>query len=73
MELSTDRPPAMQDTMPIPFTAICKYAEAFGFYGQQFEDLLDFVRTLDNTFLKYQDEQKQPKKGKQGKKGMVNF
>lgn len=43
----------MGGTPPIPFTSICKYAEAFGFVGEEFDELNFFVRQMDNEFMDF--------------------
>lgn len=46
--------------MPIPFTSIIKYAEAFGFDDEQFNTLVHHIRYLDGENLKrISEKQKQ--------------
>jgi hypothetical protein len=44
---------------PIPWTAIDDYATRYGWDGERYEDLVDFVRAMDRTFLAYQREQQE--------------
>lgn len=60
-EISTDRPQSISEIAPIPFSAIARYAKIFGICGEDFEDLLYFVRAMDRTFLEWVDNKKQPK------------
>ena len=64
-ELCSDRPQAMSGISPIPFTSICKFAEAYGLRGEDFEDLRYFARVLDKAFIEWHEDRR-PAKGKQG-------
>jgi len=55
-ELSTDRGQGM-GVGPIPWSAINAYAIREELVGEGYEDLLDYVRALDRTFLKFQREE----------------
>lgn len=57
-ELSTCRPSGFS-LGQIPWTAIESYAERQGWVGEQYEDLVDFIRAMDNTFLTYQREKQE--------------
>jgi len=46
----------MSGIMPIPFSAICKYAEVYELHGEDFEDLRHFIRVLDNTLLQHHEQ-----------------
>jgi hypothetical protein len=46
---------------PIPWLAINEYADREGWAGERYEDLVDFVRALDRTFLAYQREKEKEK------------
>lgn len=46
---------------PIPWTALDEYARREGWTGERYEDLVDFVRAMDRTFLAYQREQQEAK------------
>lgn len=50
-ELSSDRPAGL-GIGQIPFTAICQYADEYGFEGEQREDLFYFVRAIDKAIVK---------------------
>jgi hypothetical protein len=39
---------------PIPWTAICRYADKHGFAGEAFDDLVAIVRATDDAFLAHQ-------------------
>jgi len=55
----------MSGIMPIPFSAICKYAECYKIAGEDFEDLRHFVRVLDNTLLQHHEQKSsKPKSSK---------
>lgn len=55
-ELSTDRSQGM-GVGPIPWSAINEYAVREGLRGEGYEDLVDYVRAMDRTFLKFQREE----------------
>jgi len=67
LEIQTDRRPAMEGINQIPFSAICKYAEAFDFTGDELDDLIYFVRELDDEYMTYFDEQKKSTQKPKGK------
>lgn len=70
MELGSCRLSVMEEA-PIPYTAISQYARDYGIVGELYEDLVYFVRILDNAYLEYQ-RNKKPKittGEKGGKKG----
>lgn len=46
---------------PIPWDAIDRYATRMEWFDERYEDLLDFVRAMDGTFLKFQKEQSDAK------------
>lgn len=54
-ELSTCRPIGM-GVGQIPWTAIDQYAARQGWEGERYEDLVDFTRAMDRTFMAYQSE-----------------
>ncbi len=45
---------------PIPWTAICRYADKHGFAGDSFDDLVAIVRATDDAFRAHVQE-KSPK------------
>lgn len=48
---------------PIPWDAIDRYAERHGFEGDDYEDLVDFVRAMDEVFLASEREKAKKKPG----------
>lgn len=48
--------------MPIPWTAIRGYAEAFDFDEDQTASLFHHVRVLDQAFHRYHEENPEPPK-----------
>lgn len=72
MELGSCRLSVMEEA-PIPYTAISQYARDYGIVGELYEDLVYFVRILDNAYLEYQ-RNKKPKittgETSSGKKGL---
>jgi len=74
MELQTDRPQTMGGPAEIPFSSIYYYAQAYGFYGEDFEELHLYIRKMDRTWLKFRQGERQQKEAqKNNKKGMVTF
>lgn len=77
LEVATDRPSNTSQVAPIPFSAICNYADRYGFYDEDFEDLRNFIRVLDNVFIEYYREESastpKTKGKKQKQKGKVIF
>lgn len=54
---------------PIPWTAIDRYAERYGFHGDGFGYLLKMVRALDDAFLRHQ-KQKHAEETSRGNEGL---
>jgi hypothetical protein len=55
-ELSPSRPVGLGGPGPIPFEAIDRYAARFGIDEETFDDLLRFVRALDDEYLDWAAE-----------------
>ena len=62
IELSSCRPVGM-GMGSIPWTSIADYGEAYGFDGEQRDDLFFFVRALDKAFLDYYKEKHKNESG----------
>lgn len=58
-ELSSDRPSGL-GVGQIPFTAICQYADEYGFKGEQREDLFYFIRAIDRAIVKILQRSNKP-------------
>lgn len=70
-ELQSDRQSGM-GVGPIPYTAISCYANDFGFIGDDFDDLVFFVRQMDDEFLKFTRDNK-PGKPTKAQNNTVTF
>lgn len=55
-ELTTCRPQSMGGCPPIPWTAVATYAQIHGFDDDQLNDLVYFVRRLDDTYAKWYEK-----------------
>ena len=55
-ELTTCRPQSYGGCPPIPWTAVATYAQFHRFDYDQFNDLVYFVRQLDDTYAKWYDK-----------------
>lgn len=62
-ELDCERSHSMGAT-PIPWSSIYNYARCFNFDKEQTEDLIFFVRALDNEHLKHIRKKQNGKSGK---------
>ncbi len=40
-------------TGPIPWTAVRQWADTYDIYGEQFDDLVYFIRAMDAAYLGY--------------------
>ena len=56
------------DEGPIPWTAISQYARDYGIVGELYEDLVYYVRVLDNTYLTYKRSKAEKAKIQTGEK-----
>lgn len=63
MDLSTCRP-AGWGVCPIPFSAIIDYAAAMDIEGDQRDDLVLFVRSLDAAYVKHYNQKEKAKLSK---------
>lgn len=66
LELTSCRSSGMGEG-PIPWTAMNTYCEVFNIHGESKLDFFFLVRSLDNSYLKYQSD-KQDKKTNLAKK-----
>lgn len=55
LELGSCRLSVMEEG-PIPWTAISQYAKDYGIVGELYEDLVYYVRVLDNAYLRFKRE-----------------
>lgn len=67
--LATTRPPSMAGVLPIPWTAIDRYAERADINGQDdFEDFVSYIRSMDQTFLDFHEKKRKSEESKRQQK-----
>jgi hypothetical protein len=69
-DCSTDRNYGMAEG-PIPWSSVSKWAERYGYVGEEFDRLWYLIRAMDSVFIEHRNKA-QKKAMKQGKKSAPN-